>query len=124
MGVRAGADVQRLTPAELPFYTTASGTSFSAPQVAGAIALMLEANPNLSTAAVKNIFQRSATPLSSYYSHEVGAGMFNTYAAVLEAAFPNRRTGLFRAVMEKDVVSFINFDNSELSMELLILIRP
>ena len=28
-------------------YTTANGTSFSAPQVAGAIALMLEAKPNL-----------------------------------------------------------------------------
>ena len=104
----AGTDLQRLTPAELPFYTTASGTSFSAPQVAGAIALMLEANPNLSTAAVKDILQRSATPLPSYYSHEVGAGMLNTYAAVLEAAFPNRKTGLFRAVLERDAVNFIN----------------
>ncbi len=103
----AGADAQRLTPAEMPFYTTASGTSFSAPQVAGAIALMLEANPNLSTAEVKDILQRSATPLPSSYHHEVGAGMLNTYAAVLEAAFPNRRTGIFRAVADKDAVSFI-----------------
>ncbi len=103
----AGADAQRLTPAEMPFYTTASGTSFSAPQVAGAIALMLEANPNLSPAAVKDILQRSATPLPSSFNHEVGAGMLNTYAAVLEAAFPNRRTGLFRAVADKDAVSFI-----------------
>ena len=106
LNLATGADVQRLTPSELPFYTTASGTSFSAPQVAGAIALMLEANPNLSTAAVKNILQRSATPLPAYYRHEVGAGMLNTYAAVLEAAFPNRRTGLFRAVLDRKAVSY------------------
>src|SRR5215216_1854487 len=43
----AGADTQRLSATELPYYTTATGTSFSAPQVAGAIALMLEVNPNL-----------------------------------------------------------------------------
>ena len=107
LGAGTGADTQRLTPAELPFYTTASGTSFSAPQVAGAVALMLEVNPNLSTAAVKDILQRSATPLPLYYNHEVGAGMLNTYAAVLEAAFPNRRTGFFRAVLDKGTVNFI-----------------
>jgi len=107
LGVGVGADTQRLSPSELPFYTTASGTSFSAPQVAGAIALMLEANPNLSPAAVKDILQRSATPLPSFYNHEVGAGMLNTYAAVLEAAFPTRRTGFFRPVLDKDVISFV-----------------
>ena len=47
----AGADTQRLSATELPYYTTANGTSFSAPQVAGAIALMLEANPNLTPVA-------------------------------------------------------------------------
>ena len=102
----AGADIHRLTPAELPFYTTAKGTSFSAPQVAGAIALMLDVNPNLAPAEIKEILQRSATPLPNYYSHEVGAGMLNTYAAVLEAAFPARRTGVFRAALENDGVRF------------------
>jgi len=101
-----GQDIPRLTPGELPFYTTASGTSFSAPQVAGAIALMLEANPNLSPAEIKEILQRSATPLPNYYSHEVGAGMLNTYAAVLEAAFPERRTGAFRVMLENDAIRF------------------
>ncbi len=102
----AGSDLQRLTPAEMPFYTTASGTSFSAPQVAGAVALMLEANPNLSSADIKEILQRSATPLSNYYSHEVGAGMLNTYAAVLESAFPARRTGVFRSILSNNAVRF------------------
>jgi serine protease AprX len=106
LGVALGADTQRLNVGEMPFYTTASGTSFSAPQVAGAIAMMLEANPNLTPAQIKDILQRSATPLPNYYRHEVGAGMLNSYAAILEAAFPLRRTGLFRAVYDKDVVNF------------------
>ncbi|CAN5617883.1 hypothetical protein BH20ACI4_BH20ACI4_23750 [soil metagenome] len=107
LGVGAGADTQRLTPAELPFYTTASGTSFSAPQVAGAIALMNEVNPNLSPTEAKDILQRSATPLPSNYAHEVGAGMLNTYAAVLEAANPAIKMGLFRAVSDRDTVNFV-----------------
>ncbi len=110
-----GSDTQRLTLGEMPFYTTASGTSFSAPQVAGAIALMLEANPNLMPAEIKDILQRSATPLTNYYSHEVGAGMLNTYAAVLEAAFPARKTGVFRSVLATDAVRFITSNTQTFS---------
>jgi serine protease AprX len=99
-------DSQRLTPGEMPFYTTASGTSFSAPVVAGTIALMHEANAGLLPAEVKDILQRSATPLPDYYNHEVGAGMLNAYAAVLEAAFPWRRTGLFRSILSSNAVEF------------------
>ena len=115
LGVTAGADASRMTPGELPFYTTASGTSFSAPQVAGAIALMLEANPNLTPAQIKDILQRSATPLPPFYQHEVGAGMLNVHAAVLEAAFPNRRMGIFRATAERNAVHFVTAPTQEFS---------
>lgn len=103
-----GADLQRLSLNELPFYTTANGTSFSAPQVAGTIALMLEANPQLTPAQVRDILQRTATPLPPYASHEVGAGMLNVHAAVLEAAFPTRRIGSWRATLDRNQVRFIN----------------
>jgi serine protease AprX len=106
VGGVAGADQSRLTPGELPFYTTASGTSFTAPQVAGAIALMLEANPQLQPADIKNILSRTATPLPKYFYHEVGSGMLNTYAAVLEAAFPNRPIGMFRSTLTANLVHF------------------
>jgi len=106
MGLAGGTDTQRLSAGELPYYTTASGTSFSAPQVAGAIALMLETNPNLTTAQIKDILQRTATPTPLYYRHEAGAGMLNTYAAVLEAAFPERRMGIFRSVLNQGSVNF------------------
>jgi serine protease AprX len=109
LGLTVGGDVQRLTPAELPFYTTANGTSFSAPQVAGAIALMLEANPNLTPSQIKDILQRTATPLPKYFQHEVGAGVLNTYAAVLESAFPQRRMGIYRSVLNTKNVKFTSY---------------
>src|SRR5262245_28315182 len=108
LGIQSGVDMQMLTPAEIPFYTTASGTSFSAPQVAGAIALMLEANPTLTPFEVRRILERTAIPLPPYYPYEVGAGMLNVYAAALEAEFPNRRLGTFRATLDKGQVRFSN----------------
>ena len=101
-----GADSQRLSSSEMPYYTTATGTSFSAPQVAGAVALMMEANPGLSPADVKEILSRTATPLPRYFYHEAGAGMLNTYAAVLEAAFPEREIGAFRSTISRNGVKF------------------
>jgi serine protease AprX len=102
-----GADTQRLALGELPFYTTASGTSFSAPQVAATIAMMLEVNPNLNPAQVRDILQRTATPMPQYFQHEVGAGMLSAHAAVIEAAFPQRRMGTWRASLNKGNVQFI-----------------
>jgi serine protease AprX len=118
-GVVTSADTQRLTPNEIPFYTTASGTSFSAPQVAGAIALMLQTNPNLTPAEVKDILQRTATPMPAYYYHEVGAGMLNTHAAVLEAAFPQRKMGIFRSILSKNQVRFITGTTQTFSQSVL-----
>lgn len=103
----AGADAQRLSVTEMPYYTTATGTSFSAPQVAGAVALMLEVNPNLTPAEVKDILSRSATPMPRYFFHEAGAGMLNTYAAVLEAAFPERHMGGFRSTLSRNAIRFV-----------------
>jgi serine protease AprX len=104
----AVADTSRLSASELPFYTTGSGTSFSAPQVTGAIALMLEANPGLAPQQVRDILQRTATPLPNYFEHEVGAGMLNVDAAVLEAAFSDRHMGTWRATLNRGQVSFVN----------------
>lgn len=103
----AASDTQ-LSLSELPYYTTGSGTSFSAPQVAGVIALMLEANPQLTPAQIRDVLQRTATPLPPYYAHEVGAGMLNAQAAVLEAAFPQRRFGQWRGAINRGQVRFVN----------------
>ncbi|SEK71806.1 serine protease AprX [Colwellia chukchiensis] len=69
----------------LPFYTMISGTSMATPHVAGIIALMLEANPNLTPLQIKQIIQETATNMPGYQSWEVGAGYVNAYAAVAGA---------------------------------------
>jgi serine protease AprX len=102
------ANDTQLSPTEVPYYTTGDGTSFSAPQVAGVIALMLEANPSLTPAQVRDILQRTATPLPPYYEYEVGAGMLNAPAAVLEAAFPQRHFGQWRGTAYQAQVQFTN----------------
>jgi serine protease AprX len=114
-GIAGGSDAATLSSSELPYYTTASGTSFSAPQVAGAVALMLQVNPGLKPAEVRDILQRTATPLPPYYAHEVGAGMLNAHAAALEAAFPQRRIGLFRAAPNREQVKFVKEPAREFS---------
>jgi serine protease AprX len=110
-----GADLQRLSALELPWYTTASGTSFSAPQVSATIAMMLQANSSLTPAQIRDILQRSATPIPERFYHEVGAGMLNAHAAVREAAFPAVKTGTWRAALDNTTVQFINDPTKQFS---------
>lgn len=82
----AEQDAATLAPADLPFYTVMSGTSMATPHVAGIVALMLEANPNLTPANVRDIIKRTATNMTGRLSWEAGAGHINAYTAVAEAA--------------------------------------
>jgi serine protease AprX len=82
----AEQDEANLAPEHLPYYTHMSGTSMATPHVAGVIALMLEANPNLTPAQVKNIIERTATNMTGRLPWEAGMGHLNAYAAVADAA--------------------------------------
>ncbi|MDQ3057786.1 MAG: S8 family serine peptidase, partial [Pseudomonadota bacterium] len=82
----AEQDQANLAPAHLPFYTHSSGTSMATPHVAGVVALMIEANPHLTTAQVKNIIERTASNMTGRIYWEAGAGHLNAYTAVAEAA--------------------------------------
>ena len=84
--LEAQNDAATIDAAYLPFYTHMSGTSMATPHVAGIVALMLEANPNLSPAQVKDIIERTATNMTGRIYWEAGAGHINTYEAVAEAA--------------------------------------
>jgi serine protease AprX len=68
---------------------------------------MLEADPTLQPAQIKEILSRTATPLPRYFYHEVGAGMLNTYSAVVQAAFPERKMGLFRSTLSQNQIRFV-----------------
>ncbi|GAA6204251.1 S8 family serine peptidase [Thalassotalea sp. SU-HH00458] len=70
----------------VPYYTSMSGTSMATPHVSGIVALMLEANPNLTWREVKHILQATATNMPGRESWEVGAGYVNAYAAVKSVA--------------------------------------
>jgi serine protease AprX len=98
-------DLQSVPSAYLPRYTCSSGTSFSAPQVAGTIALMLQANPRLTVDQIRQILQQTATPMLGYSRYEVGAGDLNTFAAVRQAAFGGSY-GAFRSNLMDGTVSF------------------
>jgi serine protease AprX len=68
------------TPA-LP-YLSLSGTSMAAPVVSGTIALMLQANPDLTPDQVKAILQSTAQPYAAYDILTQGAGFLDARAAV------------------------------------------
>src|SRR5690606_36960439 len=70
-----------IPPAMLPYYTPSQGTSFSAPQVSGIIAMMLESNPILMPDDVVTILRQTATPMP-YEERVVGAGYVDAHNAV------------------------------------------
>lgn len=73
-------------------YQQVDGTSFAAPVVASIVAQMLEANPDLSPAAVKNILISTAERIRHFTAERQGYGCLNARRAVSEAA---RETHVF-----------------------------
>ena len=67
-------------------YDAHSGTSFSAPQVAGVAALLIQIKPSITTAEVQNYLTASARPFTagSYCAArpECGAGLMDAFKAV------------------------------------------
>ena len=68
-------------------YLSMSGTSMSAPVVAGAVALMLQANPSLTPNAVKAIIQYTAQIRGWYDPLTRGGGFLNAEGAVRLAQY-------------------------------------
>lgn len=67
-------------------YQHVDGTSFAAPIVASVVAQMLEANPKLAPAAIKNILVATADRSANLSLHQQGYGVLNARRAVAEAA--------------------------------------
>lgn len=71
-----------IAPGMIPFYTQIHGTSMATPYVAGVVALMLDADPNLTPDEIKEILTSTASKMPGRSEWEVGAGYINAYAAV------------------------------------------
>jgi hypothetical protein len=74
-----------LPGAQAGLYGYASGTSFAAPQVAGAAALVWAANPSLTAQQVAQILKQSASGHGSW-TPELGFGVVDVGAAVAQAS--------------------------------------
>ena len=86
----SGSLVQGTLKTGYPPYLSLSGTSMAAPQVAGAVALMLQANSNLTPNLVKAILQYTAQTYPGYGPLEQGAGFLDVLSAVRLAKFYDR----------------------------------
>ncbi len=82
------------TPAEdLPLYMAISGTSMSSPHVAGAVALMKQANPRLTGELAEEILSRTATDLGKKgKDSEYGYGLVDVLKASKVASCLTTRT--------------------------------
>jgi serine protease AprX len=96
-----------------PHYQHVDGTSMAAPVVSATIALMLEANPGLNPAEIKQMLMSTATPLEDFPAHMSGAGLVNAGRAV--AAARRAARGVWNVLpfspdIQGELVSFTYFD--------------
>jgi subtilisin family serine protease len=81
--------VQILVAAPDSGYEVSSGTSYSAAEVSGIVALMLQRKPSLTPDKIRNILQATARDLGPKGTDAMfGAGLANAYAAVAGEAPP------------------------------------
>lgn len=104
-------------PCPPPLYdnATASGTSMASPHVAGAVAVLLQANPNLTSAQIRSALQGTATPVTRYggvgeapfwqagYGHvDLAAAVDLVRARNWEQAIPTRQHHADKRVLSSD----------------------
>ena len=82
--------------------TTASGTSMASPHVAGAAAVLLQANPNLTYDQVRAALQSTATPVAGLPFWQVGYGHVDLAAAVKLVQSKNWARDLINAQSQAD----------------------
>lgn len=96
-----------------------SGTSYATPSVSGILAMMIQANPELSTAEMKEILkltaerrgEASAPEVDPFWNRDFGWGMVDAYAAV-HLAEHMRDNGLTGSV---DVTTQVHITNASIN---------
>ena len=101
-----------------------SGTSYATPSVSGVMALVWEANENLTTMQLKEILKQTAErrgepslpEVDPYWNRDFGFGMVDAYAATLLAIHlkETRTTELVDPGIQNHLISFNDTDNVKL----------
>lgn len=78
-----GYNIQSASNTDNNSYDWMSGTSMATPCVAGAIALLLDANPSLTPAQICEALETTAVKLSETKSNKTGTGRIDIYNALL-----------------------------------------
>ncbi|MGZ4414176.1 MAG: S8 family serine peptidase [Gaiellaceae bacterium] len=96
--VSAGTGLAKGRPNNVvaPGYMELSGTSFSAPMVAGAAAMLLAQHPNWTPDQVKGALMVSANPTPAAAPGSLGVGELNVFGARMVWNPPNPNAGLDR----------------------------
>ena len=83
-----------------------NGTSMAAPCVTGAVALLLEKNPNLTPARICEILETSAVKLTNYKSNRTGSGRIDIEAAMklVDAPAPKPEAPVLKATVSNDTI--------------------
>jgi subtilisin family serine protease len=86
------------------------GTSMAGPHVAGVVALMRQADPNLDVDSIKQILMRTAVDLgTSGEDNDYGWGIIDAYAAVSAVMFKHGDADRNGTIDIADVVLLINY---------------
>jgi serine protease AprX len=95
-----------------PGYMQLSGTSFSAPVVAGTAAQLLARRPDLSPDQVKGVLMLTAKPVPNAVPYSLGVGELNAARAANARMLPNANRALDNFVVADPVSGGLSFDSA------------
>lgn len=103
--VAPGADIWTTVPGPTFFYGRRSGTSFAAPHVSGAVALLRDYNPNATVDQIKSALLNSAVDIApAGQDNTTGYGLINIPAAM--ALLPtNNQVNIFVQTIEHNPIT-------------------
>lgn len=102
-------------------YNTISGTSMATPHVTGAIALLYQANPNLSIDEVKETLKetvRIEPHMGTLPNDSYGSGIINIYQAVTETAFAGDLKGSLKNKQGEPITGKLEINGEGISYDI------